>query len=230
MSAMSPRWRTVAFGQWGHGLSSRRPPSASRTHHGGDAVVVSEHFSPERPVYSVGHSRGGITAMSVAAGHPHPVSRLVLVKASPEGPTADAIERAGHWFESWPRPIRSEEEAAEFFGAAAAPARLAGMERREDGWWPRFDDDITLATWEGPRGGWRGDWVAGRCPAPLVRGEEDWIADDDVSCMEISGHQLSGLTGPGAGHDVHLDAPHPLVGVLGDFLQRAGAPPLTAKR
>ena len=93
--------------------------------------------------------------MSVAAGHPHLVSRLVLVDASPEGPTADAIERAGHWFESWPRPIRSEEEAAEFFGAAAAPARLAGMERREDGWWPRFDDDITLATWEGPRGGWR---------------------------------------------------------------------------
>lgn len=155
--------------------------------------------------------------MLVAARHPHMVDRLVMVEASPEGPSPEAVERARRWFEKWPQPMRDFEEASEFFGTTA-PAWLAGMEQRGDGWWPRFDNDIMLGTLAAAGGGWWNEWSAVRCPTLLVLGEKGWIGAEAGDRMRESSPQLRVVTVRDAGHDVHLDAPAELTRSISDFL------------
>lgn len=217
-SALQPDLRIIAFDQRGHGYSSRRPNDLSRSACVADAVAVIERYaSSRRPVFLVGQSLGGHTAMLVAARHPELVARLVMVEASPQGPTAIGVERARRWFLQWPRPLRSLESAVDFFGPAA-PAWLAGLERRSDGWWPRFDQDIMLAVMEAPAGAWWREWDAVGCPTLLVRGQSGWMSAQDVTRMQRSGPGASVATVSGAGHDVHLDAPADLARLISTFL------------
>jgi pimeloyl-ACP methyl ester carboxylesterase len=111
----------------------------------------------------------------------------------------------------------SVEAATEFFGPAA-PAWLAGMERREDGWWSCFDDDIMLATMEGAKGDWHADWAVVRCPTLLVRGAAGWVTAD-IPDLGSSGPPLKMVTVPRADHDVHFDAPQRLTDLIDDFLE-----------
>ncbi|MGC2190915.1 MAG: alpha/beta hydrolase [Candidatus Dormiibacterota bacterium] len=217
ISRMELRARKVAFDQRGHGQSSRRPSGVARADYVADAVEVINHFALDHgPVNLVGQSLGGHMAMLVAARHPDLVAKLVMIEATPEGPSAESIEKARRWFGKWPRPMESEEAAIEFFGSAAQ-VWLSGMEKREDGWWPRFDGDIMLATMEAASGDWWDDWRVVRCPVLLVRGGEGWMPDDR-SGMEGSGRQLQVITVAGAGHDVHLDEPKHLADVIDEFL------------
>lgn len=218
VSAIPTELRKVAFDQRGHGHSSRRPADVSRAAHVADVVAVIDHYSSERqPVDLVGQSLGGHTAMIVAGRHPELVSRLVMVEASAEGPSPSGIEGVRRWLDGWPRPLRSEKAASELFGIGA-PHWLAGMDRSEEGWWPRFDDDIMLATAESAAGSWWDDWEAVTCPTLLVRGQEGWISDGDVTRMQRTGPRASVETVPGAGHDIQLDAPFPLAHLVEAFL------------
>jgi len=216
--AMQPSLGKIAFDQRGHGHSSRRPGDLSRAACVADAVAVIERYTRgRRPVFLVGQSLGGHTAMLVAARHPELVDRLVMIEASPEGPTATGIERARRWLREWPRPLRTVESAVDFLGPAA-PAWLAGMERRSDGWWPRFDQDTMLAVMEAAAGAWWREWDAVGCPTLLVRGQMGWISDQDVARMLQSGPGASLETVARAGHDVHLDAPAALARLINAFL------------
>jgi pimeloyl-ACP methyl ester carboxylesterase len=216
---MASERHKVAFDQRGHGQSSRRPSGVSRADYVADVVEVINHFAQgQEPVNLVGQSLGGHTAMLVAARHAELAARLVMVEATPEGPSSESIERARRWFARWPRPLASEEATIEFFGPTA-PAWLAGMERREDGWWPCFDDDVMLATMAEATGKWLDDWAVVRCPTLLVRGGEGWMTED-LSDLESSGPSLTMVTVPGTGHDVHLDAPQRLAELIDEFLQR----------
>ncbi|HUY08347.1 MAG TPA: alpha/beta hydrolase [Candidatus Dormibacteraeota bacterium] len=217
-SRMTSETHKVAFDQRGHGQSSRRPSGVSRADYVADVVELINHFSQgQGPVNLVGQSLGGHTAMLVAARHPPLVARLVMVEATPDGPSSESIERARRWFARWPRPLASEEAAIEFFGPTA-PAWLAGMERREDGWWPCFDDDVMLATMGEASGEWLDDWAVVGCPTLLVRGGEGWMTED-LSDLESSGPSLRMVTVPGAGHDVQLDAPRRLAELINEDLR-----------
>jgi pimeloyl-ACP methyl ester carboxylesterase len=218
VSAIQPELRKVAFDQRGHGHSSRRPADVSRAAHVADVVAVIDHYSSERqPVDLVGQSLGGHTAMLVAGRHPELVSRLVMVEASPEGPSPSGIQRVRHWLDGWPRPLQSEKAAKEFFGVGSR-YWLAGMDQSEEGWWPRFDDDIMLATLEAAAGSWWEDWKAVTCPTLLVRGQAGWISDEDVARMKRTGPRASVEMVPGASHDIQLDAPIPLADLVATFL------------
>lgn len=58
--------------------------------------------------------------MLTAAQHPGLVRRLILVEGGVGGDGAPATDGTIGWFESWPTPFPSGEDAVAFFGGGAA--------------------------------------------------------------------------------------------------------------
>lgn len=168
----------------GHGSSERRPADLSREAHIGDLVAVTDHFFGTEPVILIGQSLGGNTAMLMAAHHPERVRALVVIEASPRA-APEATGRISNWLARWPRPFASREAATEFFGdGEPALAWVAGLEERQDGLWPRFDDDVLLACLDAAaRQDWWSDWARITAPTLVVRGASGWLTDVDVAAM-----------------------------------------------
>jgi pimeloyl-ACP methyl ester carboxylesterase len=173
------------------------------------------------PVVLVGQSLGGHTAMLVAAARPDLVRALVMVEASPGLPDADGVAGVERWLASWPVPFPSPAAAARFFGGGAAGSGwAAGLEERQDGWWPRFDPALMVRslTDASPRSFWR-EWEQVACPTLVVLAESGIIPSVDVREMTRTRPDTVMTHIPGAGHDVHLEAPDLLRSVLEDFLE-----------
>ena len=164
----------------------------------------------------VGQSRGAHTAMLTAAQHPGLVRRLILVEGGVGGDGAPATDGTIGWFESWPTPFPSGEDAVAFFGGGAAgDAWTAGLEATAAGLEPRFDVDVLRAALSPvhARPRWE-DWGALRCPLDLIRGEHGLLQDEEVARMRELQPGLRVHVVDGAGHDVHLDAPAAVAGVV----------------
>ena len=71
----------------------RRPGPYTRDDLAGDAIAVLDHLDVDRAIL-VGHSMGGIMAMSAALRHPDRVSALVLI-----GTTSQTNEKSAAWYE-----------------------------------------------------------------------------------------------------------------------------------
>jgi pimeloyl-ACP methyl ester carboxylesterase len=173
------------------------------------------------PVVLLGQSLGGHTAMLVAAARPDLVRALVMVEASPGLPDADGVAEIGRWLASWPVPFPSPAGAARFFGGGAAGSGwAAGLEERQDGWWPRFDPALMLRSLTGasPRSFWR-EWQQVACPTLVVLAESGIIPSVDVREMARTRPDTVLRRIPGAGHDVHLEAPDLLRSAIEDFLE-----------
>ena len=131
----------------------------------------------------VGQSRGAHTAMLTAAQHPGLVRRLILVEGGVGGDGAPATDGTIGWFESWPTPFPSGEDAVAFFGGGAAgDAWTAGLEATAAGLEPRFDVDVLRAALSPvhARPRWE-EWGALRCPLDLIRGEHGLLQDEEVA-------------------------------------------------
>jgi pimeloyl-ACP methyl ester carboxylesterase len=116
-------------------------------------------------------------------------------------------------------PFPDLEAAVRFFGADSLRARTwaLGLEAREDGLWPRFDQTTVLeALRESVSGHWD-DWDSIRCPTLIVRGERGMSAED-VEGMASRLSQAAVETVPNAGHDVHLERPAAWRAVVEPFL------------
>jgi pimeloyl-ACP methyl ester carboxylesterase len=143
-SWLSGGHRVLTLDQRGHGRSDRRPADVSRTAFVEDVVAVVEQLELGRVVL-VGQSLGGHTALLTAARHPHLVTALVVVEAWPGG-NPDTPEEIAAWLAGWPVPFRSRQAAVEFFTGEFGPAGdvasawADGLEQRDGGWWPRFDN------------------------------------------------------------------------------------------
>ena len=164
----------------------------------------------------VGQSRGAHTAMLTAAQHPGLVRRLILVEGGVGGDGAPATDGTIGWFESWPTPFPSGEDAVAFFGGGAAgDAWTAGLEATAAGLEPRFDVDVLRAALSPvhARPRWE-EWGALRCPLDLIRGEHGLLQDEEVARMRELKPGLRVHVVDGAGHDVHLDAPAAVAGVV----------------
>jgi pimeloyl-ACP methyl ester carboxylesterase len=101
--------------------------------------------------------------------------------------------------------------ADRFGGRLAGQAWASGLERREGGWWPRFDPEvmarmlraaIAQPSWD--------EWEHIACPTLVIRAGavDEGIKGRGVQVVELEG----------ARHDVHLDRPDEWREALTGFL------------
>lgn len=209
------RFRVLAFDQRGNGLSTRRPEDLSREAHVADVVDVADHLGITELVL-VGQSMGAHTAMLTAARYPDLVRRLVLVEGGVGGDGVEATEGTIQWFQEWPVPFPSQEDAAAFFGGGeAGRAWAAGLEATPAGLVPRFDVDVLRAALSPVHAQARwAEWGALRCPVDLIRGGQGFMRYEEVARMRELQLGMQVVEVRHAGHDVHLDAPDVVAGVL----------------
>lgn len=216
---LSSRYRVVAVDQRGHGASERRPGDVSRAAYVADVVAVVDRLALRRPVL-VGQSLGGHTAMLTAAAHPALVRALVLVEAGPGGPNPDGPADIGAWLDSWPAPFPSREAAAAFLGGGPVGAGwAAGLEEREDGWWPRFDRDVMVRSLAENAGrSFLREWGQVTCPTLVVLAQSSFIPAREADEMLRQRPATLAMSIPGTGHDLHLEQPGILHATLAEFL------------
>lgn len=237
-SWLTKRCRVLAPDTRGHGFSERDPQDVSRAANVIDASAIIEQVE-QRPVILVGHSLGGLTALMLAASRPELVRALILADTSPAGDTETAKLVADHLGESlrqWPVPFPTRDAGLDYFVAQLGPSLAAdaaaeGLERREDGWWPRFDIDVMVRTmseaisterWE--------EWRQIACPTLVVRAGRGMVEPDVAQAMvtALPGTRLVEIAD--AAHDVHLDRPDEWRCVVSDFLDDLSLAPLRSQR
>lgn len=216
---LTPRYRVIAVDQRGHGAAERRPGDTRRAAYVTDAIAVVEQLALHKPVL-VGQSLGGHTAMLVAAARPEIARALVLIEAGPGGPTPTRPAEVGAWLRSWPIPFSSRVAAAEFFGGGpVGEAWAAGLEKRDAGWWPRFDPDVMVDSlaeiaqhsfWE--------EWSHITCPTLLILAETSLLPDQEAEQMLRIRSDTVAMSIPRTEHDLHLQRPDALHAGLLDFL------------
>ncbi|MGW1775821.1 alpha/beta fold hydrolase [Streptomyces sp. NPDC002104] len=220
---LAPHHRVVVVDQRGHGASERRPADVSRAAYVADVLAVCEQLGVHRPVL-VGQSLGGHTAMLTAAAHPDLVRGLVLVDAGPARADPGTPQEMGDWLDSWPVPFPTLAEARTFLTGQGlnGEAWAAGLEQREDGWYPRFERSVMVgAIAENSTRAWWPQWQAVRCPTLVVIGEKGIVPPEESVRMLDSADPSTPTTAvsvPGSGHDVHLDRPAVVHALLSAFL------------
>lgn len=217
---LSDRHRVVAFDARGHGASERSPRDLSRDAHLADAAYVIEQLDLG-PCSVIGQSLGGVTALLLTAAHPELVQALVVAEAMPVAPGPEGIEEVERSLARWPVPFPTRESAVRFFGqpAEAAEAWADGLERRDDGWWPRFDPQVMTRTLrEAESGEYWQEWERIRCPTLVVRGGKGTLTAAAAQRMveSLPGARLVEISE--AGHDVHLEQPAAWQQAVEEFL------------
>ncbi len=228
--ALSRRLRLLSFDQRGHGLSDRAAELTgySRDHMVGDIEGIVASLGLEQTVL-IGHSMGGMNALTYAGRHPDRVRALILVDVGPEvsvdgaaevmrfvaGPyemdSLDAWVDHTHRYYPWrsKQRIRARLEVslrqtadgklAKQYDERFRHAEFAGVERSREDLW-------TLAR-------------AIRCPSLLVHGGASPVLTREMA--ETFAHRVDKLrlvTIPGAGHSVAGDKPEEFARIAGAFL------------
>lgn len=222
IAALRGRHRVVALEQRAHGSSTRRPDDVSRAAYVADVVAVLDDLAVAT-VPLVGHSLGGHTAMLVAATHPDRVSELVLVESGLGGGSPAEVGAMTDWLRGWPVPFRDRDHFLAFFGGnrAVAETWADGLEERPDGLWPGWDPDVLAhALADVARREFLDEWASVRAPTLLVRGEHGSVPQRQVESMCALRPDTEVTVVAGTGHDLHLEAPDALAGVLAGFLAR----------
>ncbi|MEV5988585.1 alpha/beta hydrolase [Streptomyces sp. NPDC052051] len=221
------RHRVVAVDQRGHGASERRPADVSRAAYVADVVAVTHGLGLHRPVL-VGQSLGGHCALLTAAAHPELCSALVLVEAGPGSANPNVQAEMGGWLDSWPTPFPSREAAVAFLGGGpVGEGWAAGLEERDGGWWPRFDRDVMVDSLaENARRSFWAEWASITCPTLVVLAQSGILPADEVDGMFGRRPQTVAASVLGAGHDLHLEQPAVLGGLLREFLGAAVEQPV----
>ena len=233
---VAPRLRSrlhlLAFDQRGHGLSDRaaRVEDYTRENMVADIESVVRALRLARPVV-IGHSMGGMNAMTFAARNPELVRALVLVDVGPEVSVDGArevglfvagpyqLETLDDWVEHTHRyyPWRSKERIR---------ARLAvSLRKTPDGKLAKQYDERFRHGFGGvadARDALAEVASALRCPTLLVHGAESPVLTREmaerfaarVACVEL-------VSIPGAGHSVAGDKPEEFLKVVEAFLDSA---------
>lgn len=220
----------------GHGDSERRPRDTSSEAQVADAALAVDRLGGKASVV-IGQSLGGCTAIRLAARYPDRVSALIVADAGLGADGPDEIDETVAAIASWPTPFASLETATEFFGGAgiAAAAWAGGLERGEDGWWPRFDPDVLHRVLAGANDRpLREEWSSVACPALVVRAGDGMLGEDEARAMASLNPNARLASIEGAAHDLHLDRPAEWRAIVEDFLGRevalAGEPGVVGRK
>jgi pimeloyl-ACP methyl ester carboxylesterase len=215
---LSSAYRIIAVDQRGHGESERHPRDVSRAAYVADVLAVLDQLALHRPILA-GQSLGGHTAMLAAAAHADRFTGLVLIEAGPGGPNPDTPAKIGAWLDSWPVPFASKQEAAQFFGGGpAGDGWAAGLEGRDGAWWPRFDRDVMVRSLaENAQRSFWPEWSRITCPTLVVLAQNSFIPVSEAEEMLRRRPETTAVSIPRTGHDLHLEQPDVLCGVLSDF-------------
>lgn len=202
-----------ALDQRGHGDSDPCPGDVSRAAFIADCVEAIRQIAAGR-VMLVGQSMGAITAMLTAAEHPELVSGLVMIEGAPTGPEVyDPDPEAAHAIReslaAWPVPFAEERAAREFFASKGfdPDAWTAGLQRRGDGLWPRWQLEPMVACMAdlAARNYWA-VWESLQCPVLIVMGQNGMFSRSVGEEMVARLPSASLVRIARGGHDVHLDA------------------------
>jgi pimeloyl-ACP methyl ester carboxylesterase len=222
MRHLSPRCRTVALDQRGHGRSTRIPDDLSRDAFVDDVGAVIDAAAIELPVVLIGQSMGAHTALLTAARYPHLVSHLVMIEGDVGGGDDEQLAGLRKALASWPVPFPNYERAMQFFGGDNELGRAwaDGFEQRADGLWPRWNIDVMVRTMAPVFAReYRPEWESLPHPTLLVLGQTGSIDPGRVDRMLAARPVTRRVTIEGAGHDVHLDQPRAWLHALDAFLR-----------
>lgn len=221
MRRLSPRWRTLALDQRGHGRSTRHPHDLSRGAFAGDVAAVIDAAALGRPVVLIGQSMGAHTAFVTAVRYPHLVSHLIMIEGDIGGGEHHELTALRETLAAWPIPFPDYASALRFFGGDNEPghAWADGFVRRPDGLWPRWDIDVMVRTMAPivARECWP-EWRTLRQPTLLVLGDRGSIDAARIERMLVARPATQRVTIADAGHDVHLEQPEAWLSALEAFL------------
>ena len=225
--------RMLAFDQRGHGLSEWAAELGDYTRETmvGDVAGIVDGLGLERVVL-VGHSMGGMNAMTYAARHPDRVEALVLIDIGPSTSVdgAEQVRRfvAGPYalesLEAWVElthqyyPQRSKERIRE---------RLAvSLRETSDGQQAKqYDERFRNVEFAGMGSGSDTLWDVARslrCPTLVVRGgASPVLTSEGAQAFAEAVDVVEVVTIEGAGHSVAGDKPEEFVAAVRTFLQRA---------
>jgi pimeloyl-ACP methyl ester carboxylesterase len=216
--AIAGRVRLVAPDARGHGESGRPADGYAPADFAADALAVLDQLGIARAVV-VGHSMGGLHAITLAARHPGRVRALAIVDASPD-PLPAGTERARRLLTGRPARFRNREEARAYlertspgYSAAVYENRLAFAFRTEDGGLVWRSDPAALERIMSGRVPAEERWDAlGRvaCPTLVVRGTRSNVLSEDVARRMVQTLPDGHLMELDAGHNVPLDRPREL--------------------
>jgi pimeloyl-ACP methyl ester carboxylesterase len=223
------RVRLLAFDQRGHGLSDRAPSveDYSRDAMVADLEEIVRALELDRPVI-IGHSMGGMNALTFAGRHPDRVRALVLVDVGPEirvdgasevlqfvrGPYE--LESLDAWVEHTHRyyPYRSKEAIRHRLEVSLVETGRGTLRKQYD---ERFRRDFG-----GVEPSREDLWEAAhaiRCPTLLVHGGASPVLSLEMAqrfADEVEKVRFTSI--PGAGHSVAGDRPAEFVEVVLEFL------------
>ncbi|WOI61177.1 alpha/beta fold hydrolase [Streptomyces fradiae] len=209
---LGPGWRVLAPDQRGHGRSDRAADH-SREGYVADAAELLDRLGLE-DVVVVGHSLGGVNAYQLAARHPRLVRALVVEDAGA------VVDGDLSFCLAWPERAPTRRALVEALGDSAR--HLADAVREHpDGWGLAFRPGDMVASQRQLNGDHWPDWLAGDCPALLVRGTSSNVLDA-AHAREMAarrpGTRLVHLPAGHAVHAVHATVPGPFAAVVREFL------------
>lgn len=212
--ALGPRHRVVALDQRGHG-DSDRAEDYSREGYVADVGALLDHLGAGRgAVDLLGHSLGGVNAYQFAARHPGRVRALVVedVGAEVDGDLSFCLD--------WPR--RAPTRAALVAGlGGSAPHLTDAIREHPDGWGLAFRPEDMVVSQRRLNGVHWDDWLAGDCPALLVRGTRSGVLGAEHARVMAGRRPGARLVELPAGHTVHATDPAGFADAVRRFLATA---------
>ena len=232
--ALSEQLHWYALDQRGHGHSDRAADLGhySRDHMASDIQGFIAERGLERPVV-LGHSMGGMNAMTFAARHPEQLRALVLIDVGP-GVNVDGVQQVRQ-FVAGPYELDSLDAWVDMthqyypFRSKEAIRRRLAVSLREtpEGKMAKmFDERFREADFRGVADGRDGIWETAKAltvPTLLLHGENSPVlkreqAEEFADQVPV----VTLVTIPEAGHSVAGDQPEAFVdavrGFLGDVL------------
>ena len=232
--ALSDRLHWYALDQRGHGLSDRAAELGdySRDHMADDIDGFIRAAGLERPVV-VGHSMGGMNAMTFASRHPEALRALILVDVGPEV-TVDGAQQVRQ-FVAGPYEMESLEAWVEhthkyypFRSKEGIRKRLAVSlrETSEGKLAKQFDERFREAGFRGVADSRSDIWETARglrCPTLLLHGEKSPVLKrEQAERFAEAVEQVRLVSIPEAGHSVAGDQPQAFEEAVRAFLAELG--------